>query len=131
MSLKVKNYFAAKEAKEALEHVQEFKERGLKVVKQDFKAAWCNKVDLRMLNGSDKSIAYYAYTIKKALECMELLSSGTSVERVYKFMSAEKRKWVYFDARMTPLQEYNIACIIGVFHERGKEFCDYRNAMIS
>lgn len=112
-----------KATQQVLEKSGEYKSRGEKVVKPELINAWNNAVDQKLAD--QVNAWYWGITIEKALEVMEALSAGIAVEDVYEATISLKN---LFGSNMNIAHNYNVACIVAIFHERGAEFCEYRNS---
>ncbi len=108
-----------------------YKQRGLAVVKNGTAEVWSKLVD-NSLNDKDR-IHYNGAIIEAALQCMEKLSAGESVEEAYKPIDVqdENNPVEYFGIELTGIQNYSVTTIIGQYHERGCEFVKYRNKFVN
>ena len=116
---------------EILSKREEFKKRGSVVVKREWIEAWKNMVE-RSLNDPEQTW-YNGVCIEAPLQCMEKLSQGQSVEEVYKAIDIQdpNSPCTYFGMELSGWQNYNATSIVGSYHIRGKEFCDYRNQIVN
>lgn len=106
--------------KKVLLKVKDFKKRGCNVVKDDLKQQWVDFIDSYL---KDKNkILYNGIIIDASIKCMEDLTSGLSTKEIYESIN-----------EVNPLnsyQNYYVSNIVFIFHERGKEYRDYRNRYI-
>lgn len=116
---------------EILSKREEFKKRGFAVIKREWIEAWKNFIDNSLRD--PEQIWYNGVSIEAALECMEKLSQGCSVEDAYKAIDIQdpNSPCVYFDIRLFGWQNQNATNIVSSYHIRGKEFCDYRNRFVN
>ena len=114
-----------------LSNKDNYKQRGLAVVKNSTAEVWDRLVD-NSLADKDK-IHYNGAIIEAALQCMEKLSVGETVEEAYKSIDVqdEENPVDYFGIEFTGLQNYSVTTIVGQYHERGCEFVDYRNEFVN
>ena len=64
---------------------------------------------------------------------MEKLSLGLPVEEVYVPIDVKNFDipCVHFSMDLSGWQNYSVASVVGTYHERGQEFCDYRNDFVN
>lgn len=121
----------AKATVEILAKKEEFKQRGVAVVKQQFTDNWKTLVD-NSLDDFDY-VWYNGASIEAALQCMEKLSQGLSVEEAYAPIDIQNSDipCVHFGMELSEWQNNSITSVVGTYHERGQEFCDYRNNYVN
>ena len=114
-----------------LSNKDNYKQRGLAVVKNGTAEVWDRLVD-NSLADKDK-IHYNGAIIEAALQCMEKLSAGEPVEEAYKPIDVqdEDNPVDYFGIELTGTQNYSVTTIVGQYHKRGCEFVDYRNEFVN
>ncbi|MBQ9318339.1 MAG: hypothetical protein IJR82_01745 [Bacilli bacterium] len=110
----------------------EFKQRGAKVVRKDLINNWISLVDQSL----DESyyVWYNGVGIEAVLQCMEILSKEDgSIEDAYNLIDIQNynHSCVFFNMELSSMQCYGITSVIGTYHERGQEFCDFRNNKIN
>lgn len=110
---------------------EEFKKRGSVVVKREWVEAWKKLIDNALVD--PEQTWYNGVYIEAALECMERLSQGQSVEEAYKAIDIQdpNSPCVYSGMKLSGWQNYYATSIVGSYHIRGKEFCDYRNQFVN
>lgn len=109
----------------------EFKQRGSSVVKKEFINNWINLVDNSL---SDlEQVWYNGASIEAALQCMEKLSQGVSIDEAYKPIDIQNPDLpcIHLGMELSGLQNNSITSIVGSYHERGQEFCNYRNNFVN
>ena len=116
---------------EILGKKDEFKQRGAKVVKENLADNWKNLVD-----NSLKDLAqvwYNGASIEAALQCMERLSQGLPVEEAYAPIDVQNPDvpCVHLGMELSGWQNHSVTSVVGSYHERGQEFCDYRNDFVN
>ena len=107
----------------------EFKERGHKVIIPNYVTCWNELVD-NYLN-EENTAWYYGVIIEASLQCMEKLSIGLPVEDVYDLIDVQNKDCVFFEMILSEWQNYYITSIVGSYHTRGEEFCNYRNNFVN
>lgn len=115
--------------KDMLSKKDEFKQRGSLVVKSKLQENWTEFVD-KLLSESDLDRVWYnGVNIEAALACMEKLSQGLPIEEAYKPINVfdTKKPCVYSGMELSNWQNNFITSVVDFYHERGIEFCDYRN----
>ncbi len=127
------DYKARKEkaTAEILTKKEEFKQRGASIVKQQFTDNWGTLVDNSLADL--EQVWYNGASIEAALQCMEKLSQGLSVEEAYTPIDVQNPDvpCVHFGMELSGWQNHSIASVVGTYHERGQEFCDYRNNYVN
>jgi len=127
------NYKSKKEKATAtiLTKKEEFKQRGTSVVKQQFTDNWGNLVDNSLANL--EQVWYNGASIEAALQCMEKLSQGLSVEEAYAPIDVQNPDvpCVHFGMELSGWQNHSVASVVGSYHERGQEFCKYRDNYVN
>lgn len=127
------DYKAEKEkaTAEILAKKEEFKQRGVAVVKQQFADNWETLVDNSLADL--EQVWYNGASIEAALQCMEKLNQGLSVEEAYAPIDVQNpdTPCVYFGMKLSGWQNHSIASVVGTYHERGQEFCNYRNNYVN
>ena len=124
-----------KEKKEAtleiLAKKDEFKQRGAVVVKKEFIDKWANLVDNSLSNL--ERVWYNGASIEAALQCMEKLSQDVAVDEAYKPIDIQNPDLpcVHFGMELSGWQNSSVTSIVGFYHERGQEFCNYRNEFVN
>jgi hypothetical protein len=116
---------------EILSKKDEFKQRGSIVVKKEFIDNWANLVDNSL---SDlEQVWYNGASIEAALQCMEKLSQGFPIDEAYKHIDIQNPDLpcVYFGMGLSGWQNNSITSVVGSYHERGQEFCNYRNNFVN
>lgn len=111
--------------KKILSSIDEFKMRGERCVKPELIPRWIKFIDKSLSN--DDFAWYSGSAIEAALQCMERLSSGVSVEDVYcliDFRSLDE-ECIFFDKGLSYNQKCQIARVVGQYHSRGEEFTEY------
>ena len=118
------------ETKKMLLRIEEFKARGAKVVKPKFINSWNRQVNKAFSKESE--IWYQGVILEATLECMEKLSAGLPLDDVYESIDVQNPDMpsVYSAMELSGLQNYSISCFVGYYHERGEEFCWYRNSFV-
>lgn len=116
---------------EILAKKDEFKQRGSVVVKKEFIDNWGNLVDNSLADL--EQVWYNGASIEAALQCMEKLSQGVAVEEAYKPIDVQNPDLpcVHFGMELSGWQNNSITSVVGSYHERGQEFCDYRNNFVN
>lgn len=116
---------------EILSKREDFKKRGSAVIKREWIEAWKNLVDCYLRD--PEQTWYNGVILEAALECMERLSQSCSVENAYKAIDIQNPNspCVYFNMELSSWQNYDATRIVGSYHIRGKEFCDYRNQFVN
>lgn len=109
-----------KKIKKILLKVKDFKKRGCSLVKDDLKQQWINFID-EYLKDKNK-ILYNGIIINASIKCMEDLTNGLSIEEIYESINETNK--------LNSYQNYYLSNIVFMFHERGKEYRDYRNKYI-
>ncbi len=106
--------------KKVLLKVKDFKKRGCNIVKDDLKQQWVDFIDSYL---KDKNkILYNGIIIDASIKCMEDLTSGLSTKEIYESINEVNP--------LSSYQNYYVSNIVFIFHERGKEYRDYRNRYI-
>lgn len=79
-----------------------------------------------------ESVWYNGVILEAALECMEKLSSGATLEETYKIIDIQNmtKPCKLLGMKLTGYQNYLVAELVGKYHKRGKEFCEYRSDFI-
>ncbi len=116
----------AKATIEILSKKEEFKQRGTKVVKPEFIDSWKTLVDSALT--IMENVWYNGVILEVSLQCMEKLSEGLSVQEVYALLDVPS---VQFNMELSGWQNYSAINIVTTYHERGQEFCNYRNKYVS
>ncbi|HIR48752.1 MAG TPA: hypothetical protein IAB35_02105 [Candidatus Faecimonas gallistercoris] len=116
---------------EILAKKDEFKQRGCKVVKENFIDNWEILVD-NSLADLDQ-VWYNGASIEATLQCMEKLSQGFPIEEAYIPIDIQNPDvpCVHFGMELSGWQNHSITSVVGTYHERGQEFCDYRNSFVN
>lgn len=106
-----------------------FKQRGYKVIKPHLKRYWDKFVDDTLENTND--IWYNGASLEASLVCMERLSAGNSIEESYLPIDINNpKRCVHLGVELSRWQNYSVAYTVGFYHERGIDFCNYRNESI-
>lgn len=116
---------------EILSKREDFKKRGSAIIKREWIEAWKNFVDNSLRD--PEQTWYNGVILEAALECMERLSQGCSVEDAYKAIDIQDSNspCVYFNMELSRWQNCDATRIVGSYHIRGKEFLDYRNQFVN
>ncbi len=116
---------------EILSKKDEFKQRGSVVVKKELIDNWGNLIDNSLANL--EQVWYNGASIEAALQCMEKLSQGVAVDEAYKPIDIQNPDLpcVHFGMELSGWQNDSITSIVGSYHERGQEFCNYRNEFVN
>ena len=116
---------------EILAKKDEFKQRGSVVVKKEFIDNWANLVDNSLSNL--EQVWYNGASIEAALQCMEKLSQGVAIDEAYKPIDIQNPDLpcVHFGMELSGWQNNSITSVVGSYHERGQEFCNYRNDFVN
>ena len=116
---------------EILAKKDEFKQRGAVVVKKELIDKWANLVDNSLSNLGQ--VWYNGASIEAALQCMEKLSQGVTVDEAYKPIDIQNPDvpCVHFGMELSGWQNGSITSIVGFYHERGQEFYNYRNEFVN
>ena len=103
----------------------EYKNRGLCLIKKELLEKW--NAEVNKLFRTKESIWYNGVILEAALECMEKLSSGASLEEAYKIINVQnlEKPCIKLGMKLTGYQNYLVAELVGKYHKRGKEFCEY------
>lgn len=119
-----------KYTKEVLSKKNRYKTVGSALVKKELVEKWNSEVN--KLFRTKESIWYNGVILEAALECMKKLSSGTSLEEAYKIIDVQnlERPCIKLGMKLTGYQNYLVAELVGKYHKRGKEFCEYRSTFI-
>lgn len=113
-----------------LSHRDEFKQRGFKVIKTRYTSLWDQLVDNALANHD--TAWYNGVSLEAALICMERLSSGASVEDSYQAIDVQSSDspCIYLGMELSGWQNHSVSEVVGSYHERGQEFCNYRNNFV-
>lgn len=116
---------------EILAKNEEFKQRGVSVVKKQFADNWETLVDNSLADL--EQVWHNGASIEATLQCMEKLSQGLSVEEAYTPIDVQNPDvlCVHFGMELSGWQNHSITSVVGNYHERGQEFCDYRNHYVN
>lgn len=116
---------------EILSKRDEFKKRGAAVVIPEYVDYWGDLVD-NSLNDLD-IVWYNGACIEAALQCMERLHQALPVDEAYKPIDIQNPNTlcVHFGMELSGWQNYAVSSLVGSYHVRGQEFCDYRNAYVN
>ena len=116
---------------EILGKKDEFKQRGAKVVKENLADNWKNLVDNSLKDLGQ--VWYNGASIEAALQCMERLSQGLPVEEAYAPIDVQNPDvpCVHLGMELSGWQNHSVTSVVGSYHERGQEFCDYRNDFVN
>lgn len=119
-----------KYTKKVIDKKSEYKSRGSILIKNDLAGKWNSEVN--KLFCTKERIWYNGVILEAALECMEKLSSGVSLEEAYKIINVQNLESppIILGMKLTGYQNYLVASLVGKYHKRGKEFCDYRSSFI-
>lgn len=113
----------------SLNRMEEYKNRGLQVIKPSLKKNW-----VKMLNEfftDNNGILYNVVIIEAALSCMETLTFTNSVSKTYDIINMNDGKKVIFcDIELSFWMVDIVSNIISIFHENGQEFIEYRKKEI-
>ncbi len=116
---------------EILAKRDEFKQRGIAVVKQEFIDNWEKLVDNSL--AKPEQVWYNGASIEAALQCMEKLSQGLPVEEAYEPLNVYNpdATCVHFGLELSHSQINSVTSVVESYHVRGQEFCDYRNMILN
>lgn len=119
-----------KYTKEVISKKEKYKVLGRKLIKNGLIEKWNSKVN-NFFRTRD-SIWYNGVILEATLECMRKLSNGCSLEEAYKTIDVQNLEMppIIMEMKLTGYQNYLVAELVGEFHQRGKEFCEYRSAFI-
>ena len=103
-----------------------FKERGSLLVKPELKNHWEKNVDKYFSQKED--IIYNAACLEAAIKCMEILSKGDRIENAYMPIDIYNQETChYFGIELSAWQNFDVAYVVSYYHDRGKDFLEYRN----
>ncbi|MDF2865883.1 MAG: hypothetical protein K0R72_701 [Clostridia bacterium] len=110
-----------------LQRIDEFKSRGAAVVKKELINCWSEMIDDAFQD--DDKINYNGSIIVACLECMELLTQGKTVEDSYMPIDIQNsdKPAIHCNMILSGWQNNTATTIVATYHERGQEFCYYRN----
>lgn len=115
---------------EILAKKDDFKQRGVNVVKDKFVDDW--KILVNRALEDQNQVWYNGAIIEASLQCMERLSQGLPVEEAYIPIDVQNPDvpCVHLDMELSGWQNYSVTNVVSVYHERGTEFCNYRNSFV-
>lgn len=108
----------------------EFKERGKQVVRKEDSYLWESLVD-KIYEDIDQ-LWYMGICLEAATSCMEMLSQESSIDKAYELISVDSNQHskLFFGMSLTRIQSKTVAFMVSSYHERGKEFADYRDYVL-
>lgn len=119
-----------KYTKEVLAKKEKYKVLGRKLIKNELINQWNSEVN--NFFRTKESIWYNGVILEATLMCMRNLSNGASLEEAYKIIDVQNLEIppVILEMKLTGYQNYLVANLVGKYHIRGKEFCEYRSNFI-
>lgn len=121
----------ARKTTEILAKKEEFKARGMIVVKKELIDDWGEFVENSLKKLSN--IWYNGAILEAALQCMEKLSQGASIEEAYTLIDVQDPDLdrIFQCMEISGWQNRAITSVVASFHELGQEFCQYRNDFVN